>query len=231
VVVLGDRGSRWRCLLIWASGTSTFGVVALLVLPDAVTVWSGGSALASLPPDVLLPRLSACVLLASACWAWLALTATVHDAWRGAPSAGRRPWTLPAGVRRGVLAACGVALASGAVSPAHADDARVEHHHEHPHRYGLGVLRGLPLPERAVARPRRTALEPARPVRVVTVHPGDTLWAIAERDLPAGATDHEVARRWHAIYAANRRSVGPDPDVIRPGQHLHLPPLPRKDRP
>lgn len=225
-MVLGDRGSRWRCLLIWASGTSTCGVVTLLVLPDAVTVWSGRSALAVLPLDVLLQRLSACVLLACATWAWLALTVTVCDAWRGASSPGRRPWMLPAGLRRLVLAACGVALASGVAAPAHAFDARVDHHHER----GLGVLRGLPLPERAVARPRSTAFEPARPVRVVRVRPGDTLWAIAERDLPAGATDHDVARRWRAIYAANRRSVGPDPDVIRPGQHLHLPPLPRKDR-
>jgi hypothetical protein len=229
VVVLGNRGSRWRCLLIWTSGTSTLGVVAMLVLPGVASLWAGRAALASLPPDVLLPRLSACVLLGCACWAWLALTATVSDAWRGARSPGRWSWACPSGVRRVVLAACGVALASGAVTPAHADHA--DHADVHHHQHGLGVLRGLPLPERAVARRRSSSTVHARPGRVVAVHPGDTLWAIAERDLPAGATDHDIARRWQAIYAANRRSVGTDPDVIRPGQHLHLPPLPRKDRP
>jgi LysM repeat protein len=230
-VLLGDRGSRWRCLLVWASGTSALGVVALLVLPDAWALWAGRSAVASLPLDVLLRRVSACVLLACACWAWPALTATVSEAWRGAGSVGRGPWALPAGVRRVVLAACGVALVSGVVAPARADHGLGAHRHAH----GLGVLRGLPLPERAVAPPRsapRTAsAEPARPARVVDVHVGDTLWVIAERDLPPGASDHDVARHWHAIYAANCRQIGPDPDVIRPGQHLHLPPLARKDRP
>lgn len=226
-MALGNRGSRWRCLLIWASGTATLGVAALAVLPGAVALWSGRSALASLALDVVLTRISASVLLVCTCWAWMALTATIADAWPGATTTDRWPWGLPAAPRRVVLAACGVALASGVLAPAHADDAWVDRHH---HEHGPGVLRGLPLPERAVGRPRSTPPEHARPTYLVTVDRGDTLWAIAERDLPADASDHDIAHRWHAIYAANRRSIGPDPDLIRPGQHLHLPPLPRKDR-
>jgi LysM repeat protein len=224
-VVLGDRGSRWRCLIVWASGTSTLGGLARLVRPDALRLWTGRNELDTWPVDLLLRRVSACVLLACAAWAWLALTATVAEAWRGGASFAHRPWRLPSGVRRLVLAACGVALASGLVSPAHADSR--EHGH---HRHGLGALQGLPLPERAVAPPRRGPGTHLRPHRVVSVQPGDTLWAIAERDLPADALAGEVASRWHAIYAANRLVIGPDPDVIRPGQRLRLPALPRKDR-
>ncbi len=47
-----------------------------------------------------------------------------------------------------------------------------------------------------------------------TVRPGDNLDEIAtERALPGG---------WPALYAANRRTVGGDPDLIRPGQRLTL---------
>ncbi len=55
------------------------------------------------------------------------------------------------------------------------------------------------------------------------MRPGDTLWSIAADDLPAGSTDARIAARWHAIYAANRSLIGPDPDVIVPGQRLRLP--------
>ncbi|MGW6454712.1 transglycosylase family protein [Streptomyces sp. NPDC055078] len=47
-----------------------------------------------------------------------------------------------------------------------------------------------------------------------TVRPGDNLWAIAdERKLPGG---------WGALYEANRKTVGGDPDLIHPGQSLDL---------
>jgi LysM repeat protein len=47
------------------------------------------------------------------------------------------------------------------------------------------------------------------------VRPGDTLSAVASAlAVPGG---------WQALYAANRRVIGPDPDVIRPGTVLTLP--------
>ncbi len=46
--------------------------------------------------------------------------------------------------------------------------------------------------------------------RTYTVQPGDTLSAIAER----------LGVDWRAIYEANRETIGPDPNLIRPGQVL-----------
>jgi LysM repeat protein len=46
-----------------------------------------------------------------------------------------------------------------------------------------------------------------------TVRPGDTLSAVA--------AENHVAGGWPALYAANRQTVGDDPDLILPGQVLH----------
>ena len=54
--------------------------------------------------------------------------------------------------------------------------------------------------------------------------PGDSLWALAAADLPDGASVAEVDERWREIHAANRDVIGDDPDLIRPGQQLRLPP-------
>ena len=54
----------------------------------------------------------------------------------------------------------------------------------------------------------------------VTVMPGDTLWSIAAAHLGAGASDAEIAAEWPRWYAANADLIGPDPNVIRPGQVL-----------
>ncbi|CAL9381921.1 hypothetical protein SUDANB99_01067 [Streptomyces sp. enrichment culture] len=51
--------------------------------------------------------------------------------------------------------------------------------------------------------------------RYHTVEPGDSLSAMARR--------FRVAGGWRAVYEANRDVVGPDPDVIRPGQLLAIP--------
>jgi LysM repeat protein len=223
-VLLGDRGSRWRCLLVWASGTAVLGVVAVLLLPGTAGLWRTTRAPAAF--DLLLLRVSADLVLGCACWAWLGLTVTVVEAWRGAPVRRRGPWRLPSAARGLVLAACGVALVSATVAPAEAAPPR-PHHDAH----GVGVLSGLPLPERAVA-PRRPAPVEHEATHLVTVRPGDTLWAIAERALPDHSPDRVIAARWHTLYAANRQLIGPDPDVIQPGHHLHVPPLlPGKDRP
>jgi hypothetical protein len=71
----------------------------------------------------------------------------------------------------------------------------------------------------AVGRSR----DPARATDVV-VAPGDCLWLIAARHLDTGATAGQIgteAQRW---YATNKAIIGPDPDLIRPGQTLATPP-------
>lgn len=55
------------------------------------------------------------------------------------------------------------------------------------------------------------------------VLPGDSLWSIAADRL---RTDdiRRIARYWPRIHRANRDEIGPNPDLLRPGQVLELPP-------
>ncbi|MFZ2013701.1 MAG: LysM domain-containing protein, partial [Nocardioides sp.] len=78
-------------------------------------------------------------------------------------------------------------------------------------------------PDRAVAPPRPTPPRPPERAHAVVVRPGDSLWSIAAHDLGPGAGDAEIADRWHALYAANRGRIGPDPDLVEPGLRLLLP--------
>ena len=239
-MVLGNRGGAWidrlgRCLVIWASGTVVLGVVARVVWRAAAAGWADRGSLATLALDRALADLAAGVLLGCAAWGWLALTVSVVDALRGIrPDDVRRParpCRLPDRLHRLVLTGCGVALLAGVAQPALAADGSQPHHRDR----GAATLSGLPLPDRAVAPPRRPAVRRTSPSpRAITgtfvVRAGDCLWSIAARGLPAGATPAAVATRWHAIYAANRAAIGPDPDVVEPGQRLLLPrSLPRKD--
>ena len=66
-------------------------------------------------------------------------------------------------------------------------------------------------PGTAAAAPVTAAARPARYV----VRRGDTLAAIAARFAVRGG--------WSALYAANRRAIGPDPALIQPGTVLALP--------
>ncbi len=64
------------------------------------------------------------------------------------------------------------------------------------------------------------------PTGEVVVRRGDTLWAIAARHLGPQATAAEIAEEWPRWYAANRKVIGSDPDLILPGTIL-LPPKAR----
>lgn len=52
--------------------------------------------------------------------------------------------------------------------------------------------------------------------KTYTVKAGDTLWTIARRFLGNG-------NRWREIYDLNRSVIGPDPNLLRPGQVLRIP--------
>jgi nucleoid-associated protein YgaU len=52
--------------------------------------------------------------------------------------------------------------------------------------------------------------------KVYTVKSGDTLWAIAKLHLGNGA-------KWQLIYDLNKSVIGPDPNLIKPGQKLVMP--------
>ncbi|KQR16650.1 LysM peptidoglycan-binding domain-containing protein [Cellulomonas sp. Leaf334] len=68
-----------------------------------------------------------------------------------------------------------------------------------------------------VTAPARTGMG------AVVVEAGDSLWSIAARHLPPGATDAHVAAAWPHWYQANSAVIGADPDLIRPGQVLTVP--------
>jgi len=55
------------------------------------------------------------------------------------------------------------------------------------------------------------------------VRPGDSLWLIAARQLGPQPSATEIADAWPRWYVANKRLIGSDPDLIRPGQVLHAP--------
>jgi nucleoid-associated protein YgaU len=65
------------------------------------------------------------------------------------------------------------------------------------------------------------------PARVHVVRPGDSLWDIAATDLGGRPDADRVAAHWHRIYRLNQAHIGPDPDLIHPGQRLRMPAQPR----
>lgn len=75
-------------------------------------------------------------------------------------------------------------------------------------------LEGLTLPDRPMI---------VRAATTVTVTSGDTLWGIAADHLPDRSSAADIADSCARWYAANRRAVGPDPDLILPGQILTPP--------
>lgn len=82
----------------------------------------------------------------------------------------------------------------------------------------LPAARGHP-PQAAVALLARGTEED----HLVTVRQGDTLWSIAAERLPGSPTVEQVVQTWPRWYAANRQLIGPDPDLILPGQQLRAP--------
>ncbi len=205
-MLLGSRGGRIRCLVVWTAATAGLGAVGVVARAQLARADLTVVALRRTPLDVALTEVAAIALLGCALWMWVATTAVVADVLRGTRCSRRCARGIPTGVRRVVLAACGIALAGGLAQPSYAAGPHVHQAH----------LSGLPLPDRAVAGPPHVR-------RTVRVRPGDTLWSLAAHDLPADSPDAGIAARWHAIYAANRSLIGPDPDVIVPGLRLRLP--------
>ncbi len=136
---------------------------------------------------------------------WVLLTVSLALAHAPAPLVRA---VTPRVLRRALFAGAAGALA---LSPVQADQAVTPTRHD---------VAGLRLPDRPIASPPHVGAGPP----AVVVRPGDTLWAIAARSLPASATNAQIAdacARWHA---ANRDVIGDDPDLIFPTQRL-TPPL------
>ncbi|MGL4178604.1 MAG: LysM peptidoglycan-binding domain-containing protein [Dermatophilaceae bacterium] len=81
-----------------------------------------------------------------------------------------------------------------------------------------------PHPDVSVLSSGRRATPQSEPQSSdVVVRRGDTLWTIAARHLGTAPLDSDIARAWPAWHAANRDVIGPDPDVLLPGQVLRAP--------
>lgn len=210
-----------RCLAVWGAATAAAALLVTWLLPGSVTGVTAG-------PGGHVPWLvTGAAVVAAGCvtWLWVLVTLVVADALSGRPARAG----VPAAVRRVVLTACGLSLAGALTVPAHADP---DPPPPEPGGATQALLVGLPLPDRTTTTAEwigaldvpQTSVPEDTPPEDVRVEPGDTLWSIARGSLPSSATDHEIDRRWRAIYRANLDAVGADPDLIRPGQRLLLPP-------
>lgn len=233
------------------TGARVFPVVMLVVVATCVLAWTGPRP-GDLPHSSgELTRLIArgsvdetiailAGLAAELCVLYLLLTTLLVGCSQLSGFTGRLAGALadrlaPAFLRRSVEAALGVAVATASVSAPGAP------------ALAAGVAAPRPQPVSTAAAPAQTPaprpplpsldrpgsprpapvpiLTPGRVVvdDVVVVRRGDSLWRIAARHLGPNATDAQVAAAWPRWYAANRGVLGPDPDLLLPGQRLSPP--------
>jgi hypothetical protein len=212
-----------------AAMAAVAGVLALLAPPIpamADSVLAAQDTADTAGPETLL--LAAAGLLAWAVWAWgaLGLLLTAASALPGAlgwgadllarvvlPGAARRSAALALGVGLGLTGpVVGVPLLVVTAAPAAAGPAP-------------STVPDWPAPDAVPDWPAPTDL-PAREDHVVVR--GDCLWDIAAARLSEGSgrspSPAEIAEASRSWWAANADVVGPDPDLLRPGQVLRPPP-------
>lgn len=82
-----------------------------------------------------------------------------------------------------------------------------------------------PTPPAVVAAPALPLdPEPNTPTTgSVVVKPGDSLWLLTAQRLGPSATEEQIAVGWPYWYRANRRVIGRDPNLLRPGEQLTAP--------
>lgn len=203
-------------------------LVAALAAPQG-TVDTAGA-------DTLL--LSAAAAAAWCAWAWgaLGLVLTAASAAPGLAGVAARLLlraVLPAGARRAAAVALGVGLGLGVASPALAGlpagpaaGPTGAVHLAGPDQPAPGRVPDRPPATTAHAVPDWPGSGAADP-RVVVA--GDCLWDIAADALRRSGTaprDGEVATAVQAWWSANAEVIGPDPDLILPGQVLQPPSTP-----
>ena len=179
-------------------------------------------------------------LVAGICWlllGWLALGFSCCAAGalpgvlgRGGRAASRR--LLPAALRHAAAVALGVSVVTSG-GPATAAVT--------PGAHGGGPVAAVTVTRQPVRPtpagvdfpvdwPARSSAVPVPGRRTVVVAPGECLWDLAAAQLGRGASNARIATEWQRWYAANRTVIGPDPDLIHPGQRLVSPEPHRTDR-
>jgi hypothetical protein len=214
---------------------ATAAVRVLVTEPLTGLLRAGTAAVADRDPVALVLPLDELVLggaalALSACWLWLLLgvvSGVVSAAASGVASRRGAAEPGPFGTRLGprwVRSLTAVALGAAVLQgPAYAEPSDVRALRSPAD----ATLSGLPLPDRASTTVSTAATARAGPAVKVRVNRGDSLWSIAARELPPGASSDDVHRAWRRIAAANSRVLGPDPDLIFPGTTLVVPPLDR----
>lgn len=219
------HASAGRCGAVWSAVTVGAAVVVHALRHDLAP-----------PPgaarfDAWLLAGCAWAVTACACWAVVATGAVAVAAARHGTVA-RLP-CVPEPARRLVLRACGIA-AAGAVTgglalaaPATATPGALQQDRPTtPHEPVVTAAPGPPGTRAPSAAPPR-----GTHASHLVVHRGGSLWAVAERALGPSASTADVAAYWPRVHRANRSTVGPDPDVVHPGQRLALPPIhPQEER-
>ena len=212
-----------RLVLTTVAMTAVAAVLRVLTGPwhSAVSTLKHAAVSATAAPDDVV--LAAVGLLAWAAWSWgaLGLVLTAASAAPGAGGAlarGLSRLVLPASLRT----ASGVALGIGLVVAAPAAAAAP------PVAPAPVAVPDWPTGDPAPAAPAPPDWPSTSPTaEKYVVVPGDCLWRIAEgRLLAAGPdpTDADVAHAVDRWWSANADVIGPDPDLIHPGQVLLPPP-------
>ncbi len=251
-MVLTDDEGTWQVTVRrWVTTTllmTSVGAVLLALAPDGVLVRAAVTAPQALVdtsgPDALLVLLA--WVLAVLCWAWgsLGLVLTGLSALPGL--AGRVAGIavgvlLPAGLQRAAALAVGVSLVAGPVVGWHSPGLGT------PVISTAGAERSVvALPEGAVPDWPSSAPVPAPeppaeaspvpdwpaapPDGAHVVVRGDVLWDLAEqwlldRQPDTPPTTSAIATAVQAWWQANTDVIGPDPDLLLPGQVL-TPPAP-----
>ena len=205
--------SRWR----------TTALLALAVVLSALTIHLALRRVGGVGPDFdsLLVAGGLWALALGSVWLTLVLASLTIEAWVGGAPKGPK---APAALRALVTVSAGLAISSAAlVTPGHAADPGSASTTGTAATAPSG-LEGLRLPERSIGAP--PAVERPRAdnrAGAVTVRPGDTLWRIARSALPRGSDNRALAAAVRAWHQTNRPVIGPDPDVLHPGQELNPP--------
>jgi hypothetical protein len=183
--------------------------------------------------DTLLTRAAVVALAAAGGWLLLVVVSVALEARTGGRVRLARRAGCPPALRRWLLGLFLVGV-SAVAAPAGASATGSGNGPAGGPRDGdsavAAVLDGLPLPDRTSDRPvaRHSVPAPAQLPSSVVVRAGDSLWEIARAALPADAPDAAVAAAVARVYAANRRVIGDDPDLILPGERLEIDlPIPR----
>jgi hypothetical protein len=202
---------------------------AAQVLQAAAASWSVDISALAVEERVGAALTTGVLVAALAAWTWwcvavlraIRLTRRASVA-RPAPRHGSR-WVRAAALALGIgtLATTTAPASAGPTTPAP------------PTAPGCGPSAALPIDGLAlpvlptvVAEGSAAVREPPREATGLLVERGDSLWSLAERHLGPAAPPATVDRLWRRWYAANSHVVGPDPDLLVPGQRLRIPPAP-----